>query len=45
MLIKWVVTLVTWLVTLVTRSYMYMRKNGGEVFGQDAVGASWRQGG
>ena len=42
-LITWAVTLVTWLVTLVT--YSFMRKNGGKVPGQDAVGASWRQGG
>ena len=35
------VTLVTWPVTLVTCSYMH--ENGGEVPGQDAVGASWRK--
>ena len=38
MLITGVLTLVTWPVTLVTRSYM--RKNGGEAPGQDAVSAS-----
>ena len=43
MLITGVVMLVTWPVTLVTRSYL--RKNGGEAPGQDAAGASWRQGG
>ena len=42
-LITGVVTLVTGMVMLVTHSYM--RKNGGEVPGQDAVGVSWRQGG
>ena len=42
MLITGVVKLVTWPVTLVTCPYL--RKNGGEVPGQDAVGASWRQG-
>ena len=42
-LITGVVTLITGVVTLVTRSYMC--KNGGEVPGQGAVGASWRQGG
>ena len=35
MLITGAVTLVTWPVTLVTR--LYMRKNGGEAPGQDAV--------
>ena len=43
MLITGVVTIVTWLVMLVTGSYM--RKNGSEVPVQDAVRASWRQGG
>ena len=43
MLITGVVMLVTWLVTLVT--HLYMRKNGGEASGQDAVGVTWRQGG
>ena len=42
MLITRAVTLVAWPVMLVTRSYM--SKNGGEAPGQDAVGASWRQG-
>ena len=42
MLITGVVTFVTWPVTLVTRSYTL--KNGGEAPGQDAVGASWKQG-
>ena len=42
MLITGVVTFVTWPVTLATHSYMY--KNGGEAPGQDAVGASWKQG-
>ena len=42
-LITGVVTLVTWPGTLLTRSYM--RENGGEAPEQDAVGASWRQGG
>ena len=42
MLITGTVTLVTWLVTLVTCSYM--RKNGSEAPGQDAVGMSWSQG-
>ena len=43
MLITGAVTLVAWLVALVTRPYM--RKNGSEDPGQDAVGASWKQGG
>ena len=38
-----VVILVTWLVTITT--YLYMCKNGGDAPEQDAVGASWRQGG
>ena len=42
MLITRAVMLVTWPVMLVT--HLYMRKNGGEAPGQDAVGASWRQG-
>ena len=42
-LITGVVMLETGAVSLVTRSYM--RKNGGVVPGQDAGGASWRQGG
>ena len=43
MLTTGVVMLVAWPVMLVTRSYM--RENGGEAPGQDAVGASWRQSG
>ena len=42
MLITGEVTPVTWPVMLVAR--LYMRKNGGKAPGQDAVGASWRQG-
>ena len=41
-LITGVVMLVTGTVTLVTHSDMC--KNGGEVPGQGALGASWRQG-
>ena len=41
MLITGAVTLVTWPVMLVTHSYM--RKNGGEAPGLDAVGTTWTQ--
>ena len=43
MLITGAVMLVTWPGMLLTCSYMC--KNGGEAPEQDAVGASWRQGG
>ena len=42
-LITRAVTFITGVVTLVTRSDMC--KNGGEVPGEGALGASWRQGG
>ena len=42
MLVTGAVMLVMWPVMLVTRSYTH--KNGGEALGQDAVGASWKQG-
>ena len=43
LLITGAVTRTKWMVTLVT--HLYMRKNGGQAHGQDAVGRSWRRGG